>query len=130
MAGKNATHKHRNIIDDILDLGLTIASIAWYFTGVELDAETVAMIAGAGAGARATLRRILTKMWGDKLGIEAPAEDSASDDADSDPSDPYRVESLFALWRQASASASSFSWWEAFRAYRNKSYLHELRLRC
>jgi len=87
MAGKNATHKHRNIIDDILDLGLTIASIAWYFTGVELDAETVAMIAGAGAGARATLRRILTKMWGDKLGIEAPAEDSASDDADSDPSD-------------------------------------------
>jgi hypothetical protein len=87
MAGKNATHKHRNIIDDILDLGLTIASIAWYFTGVELDAETVAMIAGAGAGARATLRRILTKMWGDKLGITAPAEDSSSDDAESSSSD-------------------------------------------
>lgn len=81
MAGKNATHKHRNIIDDILDLGLTVASVVWYFVGVELDAETVAMIAGAGAGARATLRRILTKLWGDKLGIEAPAEDSGSDDA-------------------------------------------------
>ena len=37
MAGKNATHKHRNIIDDILDLGLTVASIVWYFVGVELD---------------------------------------------------------------------------------------------
>lgn len=87
MAGKNATHKHRNIIDDILDLGLTVAAAIWYFAGVELDAETVAMIAGLGAGARATLRRILTKLWGDKLGITAPAEDSSSDDAESSSSD-------------------------------------------
>lgn len=87
MAGKNATHKHRNIIDDILDLGLTVASIVWYFVGVELDTETVAMIAGAGASARATLRRILTKMWGDKLGIKAPAEESSSDDSDGDSGD-------------------------------------------
>ena len=69
------TFRHRNIIDDILDLGLTIAMIAWYFTGLELDKETLAMIGAAGASARVTLRRILIKAWGPKLGIEAdPSE--------------------------------------------------------
>ena len=86
MAGKNATHRHRNIIDDILDLGLTVAAAVWYFTGVELDAETVAMIAGLGAGGRASLRRILTKLWGEKLGIEAPDESEAEGKSDSDSS--------------------------------------------
>jgi hypothetical protein len=87
MAGKNSTHKHRNIIDDILDLGLTVASIIWYFTGIELDAETVGMVAAAGASARATLRRVLTRLWGEKLGIPAEMADADSSDDSDDGSD-------------------------------------------
>lgn len=64
------TFKHRNIIDDILDLGLMALMVAWYFTGVDLDKETLAMIGGIGASARAALRRILVKLWGPKLGID------------------------------------------------------------
>lgn len=64
------THRHRNIIDDILDLGLTIGCVVWYFFGFELDAEKLAMVGAAGASARAALRRILMRLWGEKLGID------------------------------------------------------------
>lgn len=77
------TFKHRNIIDDILDLGMTIAMIAWYFTGIDIDKETLAMVGAGGASARVTLRRILVKLWGPKLGIEA----DPSDDEEPAPSD-------------------------------------------
>ena len=45
MAGQKVetTHKHRNIIDDILDLGLLVLMVVWYFTGIELDEETLAI---------------------------------------------------------------------------------------
>jgi len=78
MAGpkEEQTHKHRNILDDILDLGLVSAMVAWYFTGIELDKETLAMLGGAGASARVFLRRILMHFWGDSLG---PARDTASE---------------------------------------------------
>lgn len=86
MAGekKEATHKHRNVLDDILDLGLLVAMVAWYFTGIDVDKETLAMIGGSGASARVLLRRILMHFWGDALGVEEPAE---SDDAEGDESD-------------------------------------------
>ena len=94
MAGKNErTHKHRNIIDDILDLGLTVGMIAWYFVGIELDHETLAMIGAAGASARVTLRRILMGMWGEKLGIEAEPETEAEDEPKPDDGDSDAAES-------------------------------------
>lgn len=68
MADKKAerTHRHRNIIDDVLDFGLAVLGGLWYFFGgdIKLDNETLAMIATAGASARAALRRILMKLWG------------------------------------------------------------------
>lgn len=74
------TFKHRNIIDDILDLGLLILMVAWYFTGIDLDKETLATTGAIGASARGLLRRILTKLWGPRLGIEpdsVPAAEAA-----------------------------------------------------
>lgn len=66
------THKYRNVIDDILDLGLILLMAIWYITGIDLDEHTVAMVGGLGASARVALRRILMAIWGQKLGIEAP----------------------------------------------------------
>lgn len=68
------THKHRNIIDDVLDFGLAVAGAGWYFffPDTEVDAKTMAMVATAGAGARASLRRILMTLWGPQIkAIEA-----------------------------------------------------------
>ncbi len=70
-ANREKTFKHRNIIDDILDLGLTTLMVVWYFTGIQLDNETLAMVGAAGASARVTLRKILVKFWGPSLGIDS-----------------------------------------------------------
>lgn len=67
MVDEERTHKHRNIIDDVFDLGLVIGGVVWYFVGIELDAETLAMVATAGATGRAALRRILMKLWGPQI---------------------------------------------------------------
>lgn len=63
------THKHQNIIDDVLDFGLAVAGTVWYFffSDVQIDAKTMAMVATTGAGARASLRRILMKLWGPQI---------------------------------------------------------------
>lgn len=74
------THKHGNVIDDILDLGLAlIASLYVIFgeqIGVQLDDQQLAQIAIVGGAARASLRRILRKLWGD--GLESTPQPSPS----------------------------------------------------
>lgn len=80
------THKHRNIIDDVLDFGLAVAGAVWYFffDDVEIDAHTMAMVATAGATARASLRRILMKLWGHHVdAIEARGGDDVASEADA-----------------------------------------------
>jgi len=85
------TFKNRNVIDDILDLGLLLIMVIWYFTGIELDEATLAMIGGAGATARVSIRRILLKLWGDELGIEAdpaPEPEPAPEEEDDSAGQP------------------------------------------
>ena len=89
------THRHRNIIDDVLDFGLAVAGMVWYFffPDTEIDAKTMALIATAGATARASLRRILMKLWGHHVdAIEARVgdgeEDSSESDTEPDPAEP------------------------------------------
>lgn len=83
------THKYRNVIDDGLDLLLaTIAFVYLAFgedLGITLTADQIAMAAAFGATARVSLRKILMRLWGDKLPA-APAShsDDATPDADAD----------------------------------------------
>ncbi len=80
-----STHKHRNVIDDILDLGLSAACVVYYLfheqIGLTLTDEQMVTIGAAGAAGRASLRRIMMKLWSAKLGAESNSE---SDDADAD----------------------------------------------
>jgi len=80
MAEKSAerTHKHRNIIDDLFDLGLIIGGMVFFFMDIELDKDTIAELAVGGAALRATLRRILMKIWGPQIeAIEARSNGEA-----------------------------------------------------
>ena len=76
------THKHRNFIDDLLDAALAIGGFLYVMfgakLGIELTAEQVAMAATAGATVRVALRKILMRLWGEKLGIQSDAEDAQS----------------------------------------------------
>ena len=82
---KENTFRHRNIIDDLLDLGLLIIMVIWYFTGLEIDEKTLAVLGGAGASARVSLRRILMRIWGEDLGISL---EDAADSGEENSSPP------------------------------------------
>jgi len=79
MAGKRSemTYRHRNIIDDLLDLGLLVLMVAWYFSGIEISEKTLAMLGGVGASARVSLRRILVRIWGEDLGINSEDQEGS-----------------------------------------------------
>lgn len=81
------THKHRNIIDDLLDLGLLVLMVIWYFTGIELDEKDLAVAGGIGASARVSLRRILMRIWEESDFFEAEGSESEGeqDEPDSGP---------------------------------------------
>lgn len=87
------THKHRNLIDDLLDGAFALVAILYYFLSdqfnISITTETLALIVAAGVTVRGALRKLLMRLWGDELGITAPAEDAqlpavASDGADSE----------------------------------------------
>jgi len=78
------THKHRNIIDDILDLGLLVLMVIWYFTGIELDEKDLAVAGGIGASARVSLRRILMRIWEESDFFEAEGSESESEESEND----------------------------------------------
>lgn len=78
------THKHRNIIDDILDLGLLVLMVIWYFTGIELDEKDLAVAGGIGASARVSLRRILMRIWEESDFFEAEGGESESEESEQD----------------------------------------------
>ncbi len=78
------THKHRNIIDDILDLGLLVLMVIWYFTGIELDEKDLAVAGGIGASARVSLRRILMRIWEESDFFEAENGESESEESEQD----------------------------------------------
>lgn len=87
------THKHRNLIDDILDGTLAAIAIAYFFLSAQFDIhltdQTMALIATAGATLRGAARKILIHLWGQQLGITEGAEDAhsaavASSDAESE----------------------------------------------
>lgn len=75
--GKTRDHKHRDLIDDILDLGLLVGAATYYIvvdvTDFELGAKTVALLAGLGATARTLSRRILSRLLSNAAG--APPSD-------------------------------------------------------
>lgn len=80
MSDKPVTHKGRNLIDDMMDGGLALLSIIYFViasqTGFELDDQTLALIATAGATVRVTLRKVLMRLYGEKLGVSTPATDA------------------------------------------------------
>jgi hypothetical protein len=65
------THKHRNIIDDILDLGLLVVGLLYFLfghrIGLELTDKELAAIASSGATARILVRKILMRIWGEEV---------------------------------------------------------------
>ena len=73
------THKHRNLIDDILDAALALSAIGYYVVAevynVHLDDKTLALIATAGATLRGAVRKILIRLWGAKLEITPVADE-------------------------------------------------------
>ncbi len=77
-----STHKHRNLIDDLLDAALAIVGFLYVMfaeqVGLKLTDVQVAMGATAGATVRVALRKVLMRLWGEKLGIEEDAEDAQS----------------------------------------------------
>ncbi len=83
-----STHKHRNVIDDILDLGLSAACVVYYLfheqIGLSLTDEQMVTIGAAGAAGRASLRRIMMKLWGAKLDAESSSETADADAAGGD----------------------------------------------
>lgn len=90
---KPVTYKHRNLIDDILDGALAVVAIIYFFLSdqfdVHLSDKTLALIATAGATLRGAVRKILLRLWGEKLGIPGDAEVAqpapvASDSAESE----------------------------------------------
>lgn len=90
MSDKPVTHKGRNIIDDILDGTLLVLSILYLALapkfGIELDDQTMAAIATAGAALRVTVRKILMKLYGERLGVSEGAEDVPPKEVASDAS--------------------------------------------
>jgi len=91
---KETTHKHRNIIDDILDLTLIICSIAYIIWGDKINIEFTgtewAEIVALAAVGRATLRRVLTRLFRvepyepDSTGGASSNEDKPSDTSAED----------------------------------------------
>ena len=79
-AKTESTHKHRNLIDDLLDGALALVAIAYFFAadqfGVQLSDKTLALIAASGATFRGAVRKILMRLWSEKLGLAPPAEDA------------------------------------------------------
>ena len=77
-----STHKHRNIIDDLLDGALILVAMGYYFLsdvfGFHLSDKTLVLMAASGATFRGVVRRILMRLWGEKLGLTAGAEDAQS----------------------------------------------------
>lgn len=67
----SSTHKHRNIIDDILDLGLLIGGLLYFLFGHKIGLaftdKELAAIASTGATARILVRKILMRIWRDSL---------------------------------------------------------------
>lgn len=87
------THKYRNLIDDLLDGAFALVAILYFFLSDQLNIHvtdsTLALIAAAGVTVRGALRKLLMRLWGDKLGVVEAAEDAqptpvASNDAESD----------------------------------------------
>lgn len=85
------THKHRNLIDDVLDGALAIVAIGYLVLsdqyGFHLNDKTLALIATAGGTLRVAARKILMHLWGSTLALGEPAGDApASSVASSSPS--------------------------------------------
>ena len=78
------THKHRNIIDDALDFLLAIIAFAYLMfheqLGLTLTEDQLVMAAAFGASGRISIRKILMRIWGDKL-PSAPHVDPQEDEA-------------------------------------------------
>jgi hypothetical protein len=74
------THKHRNLIDDLLDGAMALLAIAYFLASdtfdFHLNDKTLALIGTAGATLRVTARKILMRLWSDKLGVTAGAGDA------------------------------------------------------
>jgi hypothetical protein len=83
-----STHRYRNIIDDALDFLLAVIAFAYLMFHEQLDItlteDQLVMAAAFGASARISLRKILMRMWGDKLPsaphVDPPAAESAAAD--------------------------------------------------
>lgn len=83
-----STHKYRNIIDDALDFLLAVIAFAYLMfheqLGITLTEDQLVMAAAFGASARISLRKILMRMWGDKLPsaphVDPPAAESTAAD--------------------------------------------------
>ena len=84
-----ATHKHRNLIDDILDAALALGAIGYFLLSDTLDVhltdKTIALMATAGATLRGTVRRVMMRLWSDELGISEGADNTQSESLDSAP---------------------------------------------
>ena len=80
------THRYRNIIDDALDFLLAIIAFAYLMfheqLGITLDEDQLVMAAAFGASGRISIRKILMRLWGDKLSptphVDAPAAEGAA----------------------------------------------------
>ncbi len=85
------THKHRNVIDDILDFLLGIISFVYLMwheeLGITLTADQMAQVAIFGATARVSIRKILMKLWGHKLPGTGSGDSEVSDGAAATQSD-------------------------------------------
>lgn len=82
------THQHRNLIDDILDLGLILGGLLYFLfahrVGLEFTDTELAAIASSGAAMRILVRKILMRLWGPKIN----ALEAASPDAPAEPAEP------------------------------------------
>jgi len=85
------THRHRNVIDDILDFLLAVIAFVYLMwheqLGITMTDEQMAMAATFGATARVSIRKILMKLWGKKL---PDSDEGAPKGASFDP--PPRAE--------------------------------------
>lgn len=65
------THQHRNLIDDVLDLGLLAGGLGYFIfadrLGLALTATELAAIASSGAAMRILVRKILMRIWGKEI---------------------------------------------------------------
>ena len=88
-----STHRYRNIIDDALDFLLAVVAFAYLMfheqLGITLTENQLVMAAAFGASGRISLRKILMRIWGDKLPSAphvAPPEDETTPAADDESS--------------------------------------------